>query len=166
MKAFSITSTDLTIYTIRDNLSLSVTICHSLSLSVTICHYFLPDRINYKEFQDFKKNVWQTDTHSLTHSDSVTDRTRPREACASKKYFWFKTVKTLDNSIQIILQNVLNLSWLCINLLTYAQFFVLDFLIFQFLDLHIFTFIDFNSFCPIFCFVLDIAYFPYASILE
>ena len=28
LKAFSITSTDLTMYTIRDNMSLSVTICY------------------------------------------------------------------------------------------------------------------------------------------
>ena len=80
-------------FTILNNLSISLTICHSSSLLVTICHYFSP--INSKEFQDCKKSVTlrQTDRQTLRQTDSVTDMTRPREACASNNIFALKKME-------------------------------------------------------------------------
>ena len=50
-----------------------------------------PEGFDCKEFQDCNKSV------TLTHSDSVTDGTRPREACASKKRKYIGILPTTRN---------------------------------------------------------------------
>ena len=61
-----------------------MTICHSLSIYVTI----------FNQIESIERFSSVTDRQTLRHSESVTDRTRPREARTSKNYVNFEDIVT------------------------------------------------------------------------